>query len=116
MNKRIPKNKTILSVAAGNYARLLTDIKQRIRTAQVRTAMAGNASMLMLYWEIGGVLAERQKREGWGAAVLPRLATDLHNDLPELKGFSERNLKRMVQFSASIPRCLKLGHDPWPNW
>ena len=34
MNKRIPKNKTILSVAAGNYARLLTDIKQRIRTAQ----------------------------------------------------------------------------------
>ena len=47
--------------------------------------MAGNASMLMLYWEIGGVLAERQKNEGWGAAVLPRLATDLHNDLPEVR-------------------------------
>jgi hypothetical protein len=65
---------------------------------QVRTAMTANASMLMLYWEIGGVLVQRQKTEGWGAAILPRLATDLHNDLPEVKGFSVRNLKLMTQF------------------
>jgi predicted nuclease of restriction endonuclease-like (RecB) superfamily len=103
MSKLIPKNKPISSATAGNYAGLLADIKQRIRTAQVRTAMAGNASMLMLYWEIGGVLAERQKNEGWGAAVLPRLATDLHNDLPEVKGFSARNLRLMIQFFAEYP-------------
>ena len=96
-------HKPILSATAGNYAGLLADIKQRIRTAQVRTAMAGNASMLMLYWEIGGVLAERQKNEGWGAAVLPRLATDLHNDLPEVKGFSARNLRLMIQFFDEYP-------------
>jgi predicted nuclease of restriction endonuclease-like (RecB) superfamily len=103
MSKLIPKNKPISSATAGNYAGLLADIKQRIRTAQVRTAMAGNASMLMLYWEIGGVLAERQKNEGWGAAVLPRLATDLHNDLPEMKGFSARNLRLMIQFFSEYP-------------
>jgi hypothetical protein len=103
MSKLIPKNKPISPTTAGNYAALLADIKQRIRTAQVRTAMAGNASMLMLYWEIGGVLAERQKNEGWGAAVLPRLATDLHNDLPEVKGFSARNLRLMIQFFAEYP-------------
>jgi len=80
------------AVTAGNYAGLLTDINQRIRVAQVRTAMAGNASMLTLYWEIGGVLAERQKREGWGSAVRPRLAVHLHNDLPEVKGFSARKM------------------------
>jgi predicted nuclease of restriction endonuclease-like (RecB) superfamily len=99
---------------------LLADIKQRIRTAQVRTAMAGNASMLMLYWEIGGVLAERQKNEGWGAAVLPRLATDLHNDLPEVKGFSARNLRLMIQFFDEYPAfgpiwqraVAKLSDDP----
>jgi predicted nuclease of restriction endonuclease-like (RecB) superfamily len=103
MSRLIPKNKPISPATAGNYAGLLADIKQRIRTAQVRTAMAGNASMLMLYWEIGGVLAERQKIEGWGAAVLPRLATDLHNDLPEVKGFSARNLRLMIQFFAEYP-------------
>ena len=120
MSKLIPKNKPISHATAGNYAGLLADIKQRIRTAQVRTAMAGNASMLMLYWEIGGVLAERQKIEGWGTAVLPRLATDLHNDLPEVKGFSARNLRLMIQFFAEYPAfgpiwqraVAKLSDDP----
>jgi len=88
----------ISSATVGNYPALLADIKQRIRTAQVRTAMAGNAGMLLLYWEIGGVLAKRQKNEGWGTAVLPRLANDLHNDLPDVKGFSARNLRLMIQF------------------
>ena len=70
MSKLNPKSKPISSATAGNYAGLLADIKQRIRTAQVRTAMAGNASMLKLYWEIGGVLVKRQKNEvGWGAAI-----------------------------------------------
>ena len=103
MSKPIPKSKPISSATAGNYAGLLADIKQRIRTAQVRTAMAGNASMFMLYWEIGGVLAKRQKIEGWGTAVLPKLATDLHNDLPEVKGFSARNLRLMIQFFDEYP-------------
>lgn len=92
-----------------DYAALLTDIKQRIRTAQIRTAMAGNTSLLILYWEIGGVLAKRQKKEGWGAGVLPRLAADLHSTLPEVKGFSVRNLKRMVQFFHEYPALFAIG-------
>lgn len=94
-----------------DYTALFTDIKQRISTAQVRTAMAGNASLLLLYWEIGGVLAERQKKEGWGAGVLPRLATDLHNTLPEVKGFSARNLNCMVQFFREYPALFAIGQQ-----
>jgi len=30
--------------------------------------------------------------------VIPRLAADLKNELPEEKGFSERNIKRMLSF------------------
>ena len=86
--------------------------KPSIRTAQVRTAMAGNASLLLLYWEIGGVLVERQKAEGWGAAILPRLATDLHNDLPDVKGFSVRNLKLMTQFFREYPDFSAIGQRP----
>jgi len=112
MSKPGPKTRSASSAAHRDYATLLADIKQRIRTAQVRTAMAGNASMLMLYWEIGGVLAERQKKEGWGAAVLPRLAADLHNDLPEVKGFSVRNLKLMTQFFREYPGFDAIGQRP----
>jgi predicted nuclease of restriction endonuclease-like (RecB) superfamily len=102
-------NQSLSSVTAANYPRLLADIKERIRTAQVRTAMAGNASLLRLYWEIGGMLAERQKIEGWGAAVLPTLAADLHNDLPDVKGFSARNLRLMIQFFDEYPQFGPIG-------
>jgi hypothetical protein len=97
---------------AGNYPALLADIKQRIRSAQIRTAMASNAGLLLLYREIGDVLGKRQKSEGWGAAVLPRLATDLQNELPEVKGFSERNLKRMVQFFREYASLFTIGPPP----
>ncbi|MEI8195965.1 MAG: PDDEXK nuclease domain-containing protein [Phycisphaerae bacterium] len=56
-----------------------------------------------LYWDIGRAIAQRQQREGWGKAVIPRLACDLHNELPELKGFSERNIDRMVAFYRAYP-------------
>ena len=80
------------------YATLLADIKQRVQRAQVRAMLAVNAELIRLYWDIGRVIDERQQQEGWGAGVIPRLARDLHNDLPEEKGFSERNIKRMLAF------------------
>ncbi len=80
------------------YATLLADIKQRVRQAQVRAMLAVNAELIRLYWGIGQTIHERQQQEGWGAGVIPRLARDLHNELPEEKGFSERNIKRMLAF------------------
>lgn len=48
---------------------------------------------------IGRMILERQEREGWGASVIPRLARDLRNELPEVKGFSERNIGYMIRFA-----------------
>ena len=48
------KNKPLSPATGGEYRGLLADIKQRIRMAQVRTSMMANASLLRLYWEIGG--------------------------------------------------------------
>lgn len=80
------------------YAALLADIKFRIQAAQSRALLAANSELIQLYWEIGHLLDNRQAAEGWGAAVIPRLASDIHNELPEVKGFSERNFKRMLAF------------------
>jgi predicted nuclease of restriction endonuclease-like (RecB) superfamily len=104
--------KKAISKLPQNYASLLTTIKQRIQTAQVRTALAGNASMLMLYWDVGNLLVERQAEEGWGAAVLPRLAIDLRNELPEVKGFSVRNLMLMTQFAREYPGFYTIAQPP----
>jgi predicted nuclease of restriction endonuclease-like (RecB) superfamily len=80
------------------YATLLSDIKTRIRLAQVKATLSANAEMIKMYWDIGRMIHKRQQQEGWGAGIIPRLSKDLHNELPDVKGFSERNIKFMVQF------------------
>ena len=85
------------------YKGLFTDIKTRIQAAQARAVLAVNGELVQLYWDLGKLLDERQKLKGWGAAVIPRLARDLHNEMPEVKGFSERNFKRMLAFYRTYP-------------
>jgi len=89
-----------------DYTALLADIRQRVRQAQTRAVLAVNAELIRLYWEIGGLIDRRQRQEGWGAGVIPRLARDLHNELPEEKGFSERNIKRMLAFHRAYPHLV----------
>jgi len=89
-----------------HYGELLADVKSRIRQAQTRAVLAVNTELVHLYWDIGRLIAGRQQQEGWGAGVIPRLARDLHNELPEMKGFSERNIKLMVQFAREYPNAF----------
>lgn len=105
------KKKPSEAVAASEFAALLTNVKGRIQSAQTRAMLAVNAELVRLYWDIGQIIDGRQQREGWGAAVIPRLSRELLNELPEIKGFSERNIKRMLTFyreyldpSAIVPQ------------
>lgn len=98
-----------------HYPVLLAEIKQRIQQGQVRAILAVNQELLALYWDIGRLIDARQKQQGWGAGVIPRLAKDLHNALPEEKGFSERNIKLMVQFFREYPTLFgspAIGQPP----
>ena len=80
------------------YNSLLNEIKNRIRQAQIRAAISANAEMILMYWDIGRMIHQRQQMEGWGAGIIPGLARDIRNELPEVKGFSERNIGYMVRF------------------
>lgn len=81
------------------YASLLIEIKTRIQASQVRAILTVNSELVRLYWDIGHMIDARQKHEGWGAGVIPRLARELKNEMPELKGFSERNIGYMIRFA-----------------
>jgi len=91
------------------YPTLLAEIKQRIRDRQAKAAQSVNAELIALYWDIGRLLHERQQRQGWGAGIIPRLAKDIVNELPDVKGFSERNLKRMLRFYREYAFSPGLG-------
>jgi predicted nuclease of restriction endonuclease-like (RecB) superfamily len=81
-----------------SYKNLLSDIKHRIRTAQIKATFAANAEMIAMYWDVGQMISLRQKQQGWASYVIPKLSRDLKNELPEVSGFSERNLGRMIAF------------------
>ena len=94
-----------------NYISFFADIKVRIREAQTKATLAANAQMIALYWDIGKIILEKQKQEGWGSSIIKRLSLDLKNDLPEMNGFSERNLWRMLRFAneyAILPQPVAL--------
>ncbi len=80
------------------YAEFLEQVKARILQAQTKAAFAVNRELLRLYWEMGMDIVLRQEREGWGTAVIERLAEDLGRAFPGVAGFSTRNLWRMRAF------------------
>ncbi len=94
------------------YNKLLKDLKTRIQEAQARAVLAVNAELVRLYWEIGRLIDGRQKSEGWGAAVIPRLARELKNELPDVKGFSQRNIDRMIAFYRAYPDPADFSPQP----
>ncbi len=86
-----------------DYAEILSEIKRRIQQERLRVVMAANSAMVLLYWDIGRMILNRQERAGWGAKVIDRLSADLREANPEMQGLSPRNLKYMRAFSAAWP-------------
>lgn len=100
-----------------NYASFFNDLKQRIRQAQVKAALAVNQELLLLYWQIGTEILERQQAERWGSKIIDRLAKDLKQEFPDMNGFSRSNLKYMRLFAQSYAEEQisqgALGQIPW---
>ena len=91
------------SVLSENYEVFLRSLKDRIRQAQVRAALAVNSELVLLYWELGCEILKRQSDKGWGAKVIDRLAQDLKREFPDMKGFSRSNLMYMRAFAEAYP-------------
>ncbi|KAF0125963.1 MAG: hypothetical protein FD189_1954 [Elusimicrobia bacterium] len=83
--------------SAADYGSLLSEIKSRVREAQYAALRAVNKELVGLYWDIGRLIVERQKSEGWGRGVVERLAKDLQAEFPGVRGFSAPNLWFMRQ-------------------
>lgn len=89
------------SLFPDNYDDFFRHLKERIRSTQIKAALAVNQELVLLYWQIGREILQRQKEEGWGAKVIDRLARDLKIEFPEMTGFSPRNLNYMRSFAEA---------------
>ncbi len=82
---------------AFDYSAFVADLKTRIASARLTAAHAVNSELAGLYWDIGAAIREKQAAQGWGDAVVERLARDLKRSFPATTGFSTINLWHMRQ-------------------
>ena len=102
-----------------DYASVLEQIKNDVQQSQLRAAQSVTQELIMLYWRIGKILSEKVTEESWGAKTVERLSKDLCTGLPDISGFSFRNLKYMRQFAemyadsnwAAVVAQIPWGHN-----
>lgn len=113
---RNPLDRHVPGTPSG-YVEWIADLKVRIRAAQQRAALAVNAEMLQLYWQIGRDILDRQAKAGWGTKILAQIEADLRAECPEMHGFSRSNLLYMRAFAEAWPdRAIVqrvVGQLPW---
>lgn len=91
------------------YAAFVNELKARVQSARMTAARAVNAELVLLYWDIGRAIVEKQRAFGWGESVVEDLSRDLRRVYPEMRGFSARNLWYMRRFftECSEPAILQ---------
>ena len=94
-----------------DYPAWLIRLKTDIRHARQRSALAVNAEMVQLYRRIGQEILARRAEQGWGTKVIERLARDLKDAFPDMRGWSASNLKYMRFFAEHCPDG-KFGQQP----
>jgi predicted nuclease of restriction endonuclease-like (RecB) superfamily len=97
-----------VSELVAEYGQLLGEIKQRIRSAQYAALKAVNKELIVLYWDIGELIVERQQGATWGKSIVEQLAKDLRAEFPGISGFSSRNIWRMRDFYLTYHANEKL--------
>ena len=107
----------VADLIPAGYESLLADLKKRIKNARVHAALSVNRELIILYWQIGRSILQRQGEEGWGSKVIERLANDLRREFPDMKGLSRANLFYMRAFADAYPDVSivqqLVGQLPW---
>lgn len=93
------------------YKDWLANIKLKVRNAQIKAALKVNAELLHLYWDIGADIVAKQANTKWGDGFLLQLSKDLTAEFPEMKGFSERNVKYIRQWYSFYSLCHPVYGD-----
>ncbi len=111
------------------YRQFIEDLKTRVTSARISAARSVNRDLILLYWDIGRAIVEKQQVLGWGESVVDRVSRDLKEAFPSTTGFSPRNLRDMKRFYlaytekaiwpqtvAKLPKWAKKGENQiWPQ-
>ncbi|WPR71982.1 PDDEXK nuclease domain-containing protein [Flavobacterium sp. NG2] len=78
------------------YSNWIVELKSKVRSSQIKAALAVNSALIHFYWELGNMIAE--KENVWGSKLIEQVAKDLKDEFPEIKGLSRTNIFNCKQF------------------
>ena len=78
-----------LPSAQAEYQAWLNTIKQRIVSVRLRMALAASRELILFYWDLGAMIAQKQAQSQWGDKLIDQLSSDLQKAFPDIKGLSE---------------------------
>jgi len=90
------------------YVDWIRELKNKIRSAQLKAAVQVNVAMLNFYWELGADIVKKQETSLWGEKLIDRLSRDLMDEFPDMKGFSRRNLMYIQKWYLFYSRDAQL--------
>ena len=89
------------------YRKWISELKNKVRSAQIKAAIAINKELILFYWDLGQMISEKLLESNWGDGVLKNVVNDLKDEFPKMGGLSERNLKYCRQFYQFYTSHLK---------
>lgn len=100
-------------ITNSDYKNWLFDLKLKIKQSQIKAALAINSELILMYWELGKQIAEKQRKAKWGSGFIEQLSNDLKSEFPEMSGFSISNIYETMKFykyfSQNEPAFRQLG-------
>lgn len=87
-----------MQILDNEYKQWLFELKSKIRSSQIKAAVAVNTALINFYWKLGKMITEKQENAAWGNKLIEQLAVDLKEEFPTMTGFSSTNLKYCRSF------------------
>jgi predicted nuclease of restriction endonuclease-like (RecB) superfamily len=60
-----------------SYSVFFRDLKKRIQQGRLKIVLSANSALVMMYWDIGNSILQKQNNEGWGAKVIERTVAQI---------------------------------------
>jgi predicted nuclease of restriction endonuclease-like (RecB) superfamily len=80
------------------YTNWISELKSSIKNRQIKAAIAVNSNLILMYWDLGKQISEKQQDTKWGTGFIDQLSNDLKSEFPEMVGFSRTNLFAIKKF------------------
>ena len=80
------------------YSNWIVSLKSTIKQRQIKAAIAVNSNLILMYWDLGKQIVEKQENAKWGSGFIDQLSADLKSEFPNMGGFSRSNLFAIKKF------------------